>query len=202
VSSARSARGGDPPSPPDRVGHPAAAGDLSTNDARRIADALVLRHASAPPTATRAPEIQTLVTTDFNALTRIERDTPELATTELRDAQRHQAAWLEKQEDRLEPRRAAGRIQDTVVSLTLDEVRLEPDREVQISVRRKGEPGDICVELVGLSVQLLVAGRVDAAEALIAHYAGQANDFDLYEWLNYYEFSTADSTAGRDRPCQ
>lgn len=191
MSSARSARGGNSPSHPDRVGHPAVAGDLSTNDARRIADALVLRHANTPPAATRAPEIPTLVTTDFNALTRIERDTPELATTELLDAQKHQAAWLEKQDDRLEPRRVAGRIHESVVSLTLDEVRLETDHEVQISVRHKGEPGDICVELVGLSVELLVAGRVDAAEALIAHYAGQADDFDLYEWLNYYEFSTA-----------
>ena len=94
MTSSKSAPGGDSPSPPDRAGHPAVAGDLSTNDARRIADALVLRHANAPPTTTRVPEIQTLVTTDSNALTRIERDTPELATTELCDAQKHQANQL------------------------------------------------------------------------------------------------------------
>jgi FMN phosphatase YigB (HAD superfamily)/predicted kinase len=37
----------------------------------------------------------------------------------------------------------------------------------------------------------LVAGRVDAAEALLAHYAGETDDFGLYECVNYYEFSIA-----------
>jgi FMN phosphatase YigB (HAD superfamily)/predicted kinase len=172
-----------------------AAGRLSTTDARRIADALVWRHAEAPLDQGRTLDIPTLVGADSVAISRIAHEIPELAIPELRAAGNHQADWLQQQEGRLLARGDAGRIAASVVSLRLDEVWLEPENDVHISFRRKGEAGDICIELVGLSVDLLAAGRVDAAEALIAHYAGQADDFDLYEWVNYYEFSTAVSRA-------
>ena len=183
--------GGDPLSALNRADRLVAAGGLSTHDARRIAEALVSRHAHAPPARDRIPELATLVSADSVAVTLLARDTPELAMAELRGAERHQTDWLQKQESRLLARSAAERIPASVVSLRLDEVWLEPKNDVHISERRKGGPGDVCVELAGLSVGLLAAGRVDAAEALIAHYAGQADDFDLYEWVNYYEFSTA-----------
>jgi FMN phosphatase YigB (HAD superfamily)/predicted kinase len=191
VSKAKPVPGGDPLSSANRADRLMAAGGMSTHDARRVAEALVWRHASAPFARVRVPEIPKLVRLDSVALAGIARDAPELATTELHAAERHQSEWLEKREDQLRMRCAAGRIQESVVSLTLDEVWLAPGKDVHFSARKQGEPGDVCIELAGLSVGLLVAGRVDAAEALIAHYAGQADDFGLYEWVNHYEFSTA-----------
>jgi FMN phosphatase YigB (HAD superfamily)/predicted kinase len=191
VTHAKSTSGGTTPSSAYRADRLAADGRLGTHEARRIAEALVLRHAHAPSARVRIPDIPTLVNADSVAVTRLAYDTPELAMTELRNAQNHQAIWLRKREDRLLARRSTGRISESVVSLSLEEVWVEPENEVRISTRRKGEPGDLCVELAGLFVGLLVAGRVDAAEALLAHYAGQTDDFGLYEWVNYYEFSTA-----------
>jgi FMN phosphatase YigB (HAD superfamily)/predicted kinase len=179
------------PSPAHRADQLAAEGTLDTHDARRIADALVSRHAHGASTRARIPELATFVSADSAAVAQLAHHTPELAMTELRGAQHHQTDWLRKQDDRLLERIATGRIVESVVSLGLDDVWIEPEHDVRISIRQKGEPGDTCVELAGLSVGLLVAGRVDAAEALLAHYAGQTDDFGLYEWVNYYEFSTA-----------
>jgi len=191
VTDAKFIPGGTSPSSAYRADCLAAEGRLDAHDARRIAEALVMRHANAPSTRVRVPDSPSLVNADSVAVARLAHDTPELAMTELHAAQRHQTNWLQKQDDRLLARSASGRVLASVVSLGLDEVWVEPESAVRISTRRGGESGDICVELAGLSVGLLVAGRVDAAEALLAHYAGQTDDFGLYEWVNYYEFSTA-----------
>lgn len=179
------------PAPDGRADHLVTAGGLNTNDARRLAEMLVTRHARAPAAPGQFSDIDTLLRADSIAIAGIARDTPELATVELRAAEKHQADQLRKQEDRLFARIAAERIPTFVVSLNLDEISFEQHGEVRIETHRRGEPGDVCVELAGVSVGLLEAGRVDAAEALIAHYAGFANDFDLYALVNYYEFSTA-----------
>jgi FMN phosphatase YigB (HAD superfamily)/predicted kinase len=179
------------PSADGRADYLVTAGGLNTDDARRLAEVLVTRHARAPAAPGRLSDIETLLRADSIAITSIARDAPELATVELRAAERHQAGQLQEKQDRLFARVAADRIPTFVVSLNLDEIWFEQNGEVRIETHRKGEPGDVCVELAGVSVGLLAAGRVDVAEALIAHYAGFANDFDLYALVNYYEFSTA-----------
>ncbi len=180
-----------PLSPPNRSDGPAEVARIDAEDARRIADELVLRHAGAALTQIHLPDLSVLAKADSVAVTRIAHDAPELATAELLSAEKHQTRWLRKQNDRLLVRASAGRILESAISLGVEDVSFDPEKNVHISVARKGESGDVCLELAGLSVGLLAAGRVDAAEALIAHYAGQADDFGLYEWLNYYEFSTA-----------
>jgi len=165
--------------------------DVDTDGARRIAEALVSRHATARRARALFPSAETLQLAHASAITAIAQETPELATTELRAAGRHQTSFLERHEDRVLARIGSGRIQESVVSIELDEVWLEPGGELRFEIHRRGEPGDVCVELAGLSVALLAAGRVDGAEALVAHYAGYADDFGLYEFINYYEFSTA-----------
>jgi hypothetical protein len=112
-----------------------AAGRLSTTDARRIADALVWRHAEAPLDQGRTLDIPTLVGADSVAISRIAHEIPELAIPELRAAGNHQADWLQQQEGRLLARGDAGRIAASVVSLRLDEVWLEPENDVHISFR-------------------------------------------------------------------
>jgi hypothetical protein len=46
---------------------------------------------------------------------------------------------------------------------------------------------DVCADIAFLSMDLAWHGRVDLAERLLARYAQSANDFDLYEIVDFYE---------------
>lgn len=47
--------------------------------------------------------------------------------------------------------------------------------------------GDVCGDIAFLSMDLAAHGRVDLAERLLARYAREANDFDLYALVDFYE---------------
>ena len=94
MSNADSISDGDPGPPSSRADRLLAAGRLSTTDARRIADALVWRHAEAPLDRGRTLDIPTLVSAHSVAISRIASEIPELAIPELRAAGKHQADWL------------------------------------------------------------------------------------------------------------
>jgi aminoglycoside phosphotransferase family enzyme/predicted kinase len=46
---------------------------------------------------------------------------------------------------------------------------------------------DVCADVAFLSMDLASHGRVDLAEAFLARYARAADDFDLYELVDFYE---------------
>jgi putative hydrolase of the HAD superfamily len=174
-----------------RLDHLTTIDELNRQDARRIAAALVERHTHAKVADLRIPDIGMLARAHSMKVAQIARDIPELATEELRIAASRQTDLLQEQQNELVGRIDAGRIRASVVSLGIDAISLEPNSDVHIETQQEGEPGDVCIELAGLSVGLSAADRADTAEALIADYADCTGDFGLYEFVNYYEFSTA-----------
>lgn len=168
-----------------------AEGRLTADDARQIAIGLAERHARLPTRHSGAPDAESLAREHEEAIAGIVRDVPDLATNELRRAGRHQRDFLESHEDRLLARIADDRIRGSITRPGLRDVHLEREATSRIAIRESGPPRDVCQEVAALSIDLLVAARVDAAESLIGEYAGRTGDFGLYEFVNYYEFSVA-----------
>ena len=82
-----------------------------------------------------------------------------------------QREFLARHADRLDARESAGRI-------------------------RAGH--DVCVELAELALDLTLKGRGDLAERLLSAYAGEANDFELYGVIDFYERQCALARAGSE----
>lgn len=161
--------------------------------ARQIADALVLRHAGIPAAPSQHPDAATLACAIGAAVFEIEKTLPGVATAQLKEVASSQVHFLETHADLILARAAGNRVLERVCDLRLSDVRFDADVSVRIAPGAKapGEPGDVCVELAGISVDLLLAGNAGAAERLISHYADQADDFDLYGVIDSYERSTA-----------
>jgi predicted kinase len=100
-------------------------------------------------------------------------------------------ANLENNADRLLARAGSGRILAAADELTPmdiyfgglgESVRIAPD-----AGRAFGVPVDSALEIAGLSVWLTRYERADLSEVLISRYANEAEDFDLYLVLDFYE---------------
>jgi predicted kinase len=177
--------------PGDRADRLLAAGRLDEDAATRIADALVLRHARAGRAPERSPDGATLERALRTTIASVVHDAPQLETSELREVEERQAEFLETHADRLLARAGRNRVLELAVALRLADVALCDRGEAQIVTRDEGQPGDVCVELAGLSVELRASDHTGLAERLICHYAGQADDFDLYEVVDYHECACA-----------
>jgi aminoglycoside phosphotransferase family enzyme/predicted kinase len=108
---------------------------------------------------------------------------------------RWQTAFLRGHRALFERRAATGRVRDGHGDLRLEHVYLEDDPA------KRGEPtiidciefnerfryADVCADVAFLSMDLEAHGRVDLAERLLARYAREAGDFDLYALVDFYE---------------
>lgn len=176
----------------DIEGESASASAVTEDAVRRIAEALVERHARAPRASQPLPEVAALAKELAESLDAIRRCVPELASPELATAERLEIRFLDEHADRLRERAADDRVLVSTADLRISEVSFDADGEARIESSEMigaaaARPGDECSELAGLSVDLLVVGRAGLAERLISHYAGRADDFGLYEVIDHYE---------------
>jgi aminoglycoside phosphotransferase family enzyme/predicted kinase len=112
---------------------------------------------------------------------------------------REQAAELEEWQTRFlvdhasifERRARAGRVRDGHGDLRLEHVYIADDGSLTIldciEFNERFRFVDVCADLAFLSMDLAWHGRVDLAERLLARYAREANDYDLYSVVDFYE---------------
>ncbi|MFW2390447.1 MAG: AAA family ATPase, partial [Polyangiales bacterium] len=86
---------------------------------------------------------------------------------------------------------AGNRVRDGHGDLRLEHVYIDPESSISIidciEFNERFRFGDVCADVAFLSMDLAWHGRVDLAERLVARYAHEANDYELYSVLNFYE---------------
>jgi aminoglycoside phosphotransferase family enzyme/predicted kinase len=114
-----------------------------------------------------------------------------VSADEAAEITRWQTAFLRGHANLFAWRVAAGRIRDGHGDLRLEHVYLEGEAEptiidcIEFSDRFRF--GDVCADVAFLSMDLARSGRVDLAERFLARYAREADDFDLYALVDFYE---------------
>ncbi len=92
---------------------------------------------------------------------------------------------------RFEARIEAGRVRDGHGDLRLEHVYFRPDGSIAIidciEFNDRFRYGDVCADIAFLSMDLAWQDRVDLAERLLARYARESNDYDLYSVVDFYE---------------
>jgi len=106
---------------------------------------------------------------------------------------RWQTGFLRDHRALFERRAATGHVRDGHGDLRLEHVYLEGGDEGTptiidcIEFNDRFRFADVCADVAFLSMDLEAHGRVDLAERLLARYAREANDFDLYALVDFYE---------------
>ncbi|HVS14121.1 MAG TPA: AAA family ATPase [Thermoanaerobaculia bacterium] len=104
-----------------------------------------------------------------------------------------QLQFLRDHRELFERRTTAGRVRDGHGDLRLEHVYLEGERRERVVVldciefNDRFRYADVCADLAFLAMDLAWHGRVDLAEGLLARYAEEADDFDLYSLVDFYE---------------
>ena len=157
------------------------AGSLTPGRMRAVANALAMRHARSPAAPDFAPQ------PDFF---RTLLDDPSVRRAARRRLVERIEGGLVENADRLIERAGRGRILKQAAELRLEDVFIDDDDEVSVeapSSREIGVAFDAGLEVASLSVRLAAAGHPELAERLVSHYANQAEDFDLYSVLDFFE---------------
>ena len=107
------------------------------------------------------------------------------------DIARWQTAFVRGHEDLFARRIAGGRVREGHGDLRLEHVYLLPSAAPTIvdciEFNERFRVADVCADVAFLSMDLAAHGRVDLAERLLARYARESNDFDLYSVVDFYE---------------
>jgi aminoglycoside phosphotransferase family enzyme/predicted kinase len=106
------------------------------------------------------------------------------------EVQRWQRSFLRGHASSFEKRVAQQRVRDGHGDLRLEHVYLEGDRVTVLDCIEFNERfrfADVCADIAFLSMDLAGHGRVDLAERFLASYAREADDFDLYGVVDFYE---------------
>lgn len=170
-----------------------ATGRLGFDDVERIAARLVQFHAEAAS----LPESDPLCSPDLvvhNVTENFEQTREELGTLvdaswarELEDWQRH---FVDTRRDLFRARARAGKVRDGHGDLRLEHVYLEDDGAITIidcvEFNERLRVADVCCDLAFLVMDFAYHGRVDLAEHLLATYARDANDYELYRLVDFY----------------
>jgi aminoglycoside phosphotransferase family enzyme/predicted kinase len=113
-----------------------------------------------------------------------------LTAEQSREIEAWQLATLQD-ESRFAARIDADRVRDGHGDLRLEHVYFETDGSIAIidciEFNDRFRYGDVCSDIAFLSMDLAWHGRVDLAERLLARYARESNDFDLYSVVDFYE---------------
>lgn len=168
-------------------------GGLGFDDIERIAACLVRFHASA----TSLPEDDPLCSPDlvaYNVAENFDQTREELGTLideswakELEDWQRH---FVDSRRDLFRARARAGKVRDGHGDLRLEHIYLEDSGAITIidcvEFNDRLRIADVCCDLAFLVMDLAYHGRLDLAEYLLAIYARDANDYELYRLVDFY----------------
>jgi uncharacterized protein len=177
-----------------RGDHLLGAGELGAKAIDAVAARIAEFHASATCDATTArfgsPEAIALNLEENFAQT---RDTlgRYLRPDEAQELVRWQTAFLRGHDALFRRRAESGRVRDGHGDLRLEHVYLEPTGAVTIldciEFNDRFRFADVCADVAFLSMELAEHGRVDLAERLLAKYARESNDFDLYAVVDFYQ---------------
>ena len=114
-----------------------------------------------------------------------------LSEAQAREVASWQRRFLTERGDLFAGRIEAGRVRDGHGDLRLEHVYIEDTGEIAvidcIEFNERFRFADVCADVVFLAMDLAWHGRVDLAERFLAHYAREANDFDLYPLVDFYE---------------
>ena len=114
-----------------------------------------------------------------------------LSPAEAREIVAYQLDFLRSCRDRLERRIAAGRVRDGHGDLRLEHVYRSPNDEIVIldciEFNDRFRYADVCADIAFLAMDLAANGRADLAERLLAAYARESQDYDLYGVVDFYE---------------
>lgn len=113
-----------------------------------------------------------------------------LSPEEAREIEAWQTAFLRDEAGRFAARIAAGRVRDGHGDLRLEHVYLEPNGPIAIDCIEFADRfrfADVASDVAFLSMDLAAHDRVDLAEHLLAAYARESNDYDLYGVVDFYE---------------
>ncbi len=107
------------------------------------------------------------------------------------ELERWQAEMLRKRAGLFEARAHAGRVRDGHGDLRLEHVYVDPAGAITIidciEFNERFRFADVCADVAFLSMDLAWHGRVDLAERFLATYAREADDYDLYSVVDFYE---------------
>ena len=114
-----------------------------------------------------------------------------VAPEEAREIQRWQRGFLAEHRALFEERVRRGHVRDGHGDLRLEHVYLGKGGELTvldcIEFNDRFRFGDTCADIAFLSMDLAWHGSVRLSERLLAAYAREANDFDLYALVDFYE---------------
>ncbi len=125
----------------------------------------------------------------------------------------HQLEFLSQHDSLFKKRMQAGRVRDGHGDLRLEHIYFT-GHQLQIidciEFNQRFRYADVCADLAFLFMDLNHNERSDLAESLLAHYAQQSGDYDLYQLVDFYEayrayvrakvlsFLASDSTASSE----
>ncbi|MEO8184010.1 MAG: AAA family ATPase [Deltaproteobacteria bacterium] len=171
-----------------------AEGRLDAEQIELLARALARFHRAAPSSA-RISEFGRVACIARNVAENFAQAHSRLAQLVSEGQQRELESWqlgfLERHAQRFERRIADGRIRDGHGDLRLEHVyidaRAEPTIIDCIEFNERFRFADVCADVAFLSMDLAFAGRVDLKERLLAAYASESDDHDLYAVVDFYE---------------
>jgi aminoglycoside phosphotransferase family enzyme/predicted kinase len=103
----------------------------------------------------------------------------------------YQTAFLADHGPLFGARQHEGQVRDTHGDLRLEHIYLAPGKAPVvidcIEFNDRFRYADVCADIAFLSMDLAVHGRADLAERLLARYARDTNDYDLYALVDFYE---------------
>jgi aminoglycoside phosphotransferase family enzyme/predicted kinase len=107
------------------------------------------------------------------------------------EIKRWQRSFVRDHARLFEARIAAGKVRDGHGDLRLEHVYLAGDPSPTIidciEFNDRFRYADVCSDVAFLSMDFAAHGRVDLAERLLARYARDASDFDLFALVDFYE---------------
>ncbi len=113
-----------------------------------------------------------------------------LSPAEAEEIETWQRGFLDRRRELFEARVSTGRVRDGHGDLRLEHVYLSgPDVTIVdcIEFNRRFRFADVCADIAFLAMDLTWRGRADLAEHFLATYAREANDYELYPLVDFYE---------------
>lgn len=175
-----------------------ARGDLDERHVDRMADCLSRFHAACASNDRTArfgsvEAIRASVTENFEQSRTTSART--LAAREAREIEAWQLGVLDAERDRFAARQAGGFVRDGHGDLRLEHAYFNDTNESAggvvfidaIEFNERFRYADVAADVAFLSMDLAWHGRVDLAERLLARYARESGDFDLYGLVDFYE---------------
>ena len=171
-----------------------AADSLAPAALDRVASHLVVFHADA-----RVDEETAAFGTPASIATNVRENfeqtraniTRYLTRAEADEIEAHQLGFLDRNTELFERRRARRRVRDGHGDLRLEHVYLTGDGPPTIidciEFNERFRYADVCADIAFLSMDLAWHNRTDLAERFLATYAREANDYELYRLVDFYE---------------